>query len=148
MKKALADWEIPGNRLELEITEGILIKDASAVRRTLNELAELGVRIAIDDFGTGYSSLQYLKCFPIHSLKIDRSFVKDVARGGSDAAIAAAVLALGKALDLEVVAEGVETTDQLRCLEELGCTLIQGFLAGRPKPAPELTKQLAEPQTF
>ena len=148
VKKALLDWEIAGHRLEIEITEGVLIKDASAVRRTLNELAELGVRIAIDDFGTGYSSLQYLKCFPIHSLKIDRSFVKDVTRGGSDAAIAAAVLALGKALDLEVVAEGVETTDQVRCLEQLGCTMIQGYLAGKPKSAPELTKQLGEPQTF
>ncbi len=148
VKKALADWDIEGHRLEIEITEGVLIKDASAVRRTLNELAELGVRIAIDDFGTGYSSLQYLKCFPIHSLKIDRSFVKDVARGGSDAAIAAAVLALGKALDLEVVAEGVETIDQVRCLEQLGCTMIQGFLAGKPKSAPELTKLLSAPQSF
>lgn len=148
VKKALLDWEIAGERLELEITEGMLIKDINSVRHTLGELAELGVRIAIDDFGTGYSSLQYLKNFPIHALKIDRSFVKDVDRGGSDAAIAAAVVALGKALDLEVVAEGVETTAQVEVLERLGCTMIQGYLSGRPKAAPELTRLLYEPQPF
>ncbi len=145
IKKALLDWGIAGERLELEITEGVLVKDTNAAKRTLSELAELGVRIAIDDFGTGYSSLQYLKHFPIHVLKIDRSFVKDIERDTSDAAIAGAVVALGKALDLEVVAEGVETHAQVEFLSSLGCNMIQGFLVGRPKPAPELTKLLEKP---
>ena len=145
VKKALQDWDIAGHRLELEITEGVLVKDTEAAKRTLTELAALGVRIAIDDFGTGYSSLQYLKHFPLNVLKIDRSFVKDIERDGSDAAIAAAVIALGKALDLETVAEGVETRAQVEFLARQGCTMVQGFLLGKPRPAPELSQALKQP---
>lgn len=148
VKKALGDWGIEGERLELELTEGVLLRDMDLVRQTLSELAQLGVRIAIDDFGTGYSSLQYLKHLPIRALKIDRSFVKDVDRDSSDAAIAAAVVALGKALELDVVAEGVETRAQLEFLERLGCTSFQGFYGGKPRPAPELTQLLESPRGF
>lgn len=138
IKRAMAEWDIDGDRLELEITEGVLVKDTEAAKRVLSELSELGVKIAIDDFGTGYSSLAYLKHFPIHALKIDRSFVTDIERDQSDAAIAAAVVALGKALDLEVVGEGVESEGQLGFLQGQGCHRIQGYLLGKPRLAEEL----------
>lgn len=120
--------------LEIEITESVLMKDGDAALETLRELKALGVQLAIDDFGVGYSSLSYLKQFPIDRLKIDRSFVSAVDRDSRDRAIASAVIAMAKSLNLSVTAEGVETEDQLRFLAECDCDEAQGFLISRPAP--------------
>ncbi|HWH81817.1 MAG TPA: EAL domain-containing protein [Burkholderiaceae bacterium] len=114
--------------LELELTESILIQDAPEAMRRLQALAALGVRLAIDDFGTGYSSLAYLKRFPIRRLKIDRSFVSGLPAQASDRAIVQAIVQMGRALDMEIVAEGVETEAQRACLHAAGCDQFQGFL--------------------
>ncbi len=112
--------------------------EADAAGATLEALARIGVRVAIDDFGTGYSSLAYLKRFPIDTLKIDRSFVNGIVDDVQDAAIVRSVVALGKALNLTVTAEGVETAAQQQRLIEIGCDLGQGYLFGRPAPAAAL----------
>ena len=124
----LSEAGLPAQWLELELTESILIQDAQDAMQRLQALAQLGVRLAIDDFGTGYSSLAYLKRFPIGRLKIDRSFVSGLPSGESDAAIVQAIISMGRALHLQIVAEGVETEDQRRFLEHTGCNLYQGFL--------------------
>jgi len=125
--------------LELELTEKTLCEDGPASSRILGGLSELGVRVAIDDFGTGYSSLVQLKSYPVQTLKIDRSFIAGIPRDHDAAAIASAVISLGRILGLQVVAEGVETNDQLAYLHGLGCSRAQGFLFARPMPAAELT---------
>jgi diguanylate cyclase (GGDEF)-like protein len=132
---ALAFSGLRGERLVLEITEGTLMVDPAHAETILGKMAERRARIAIDDFGTGYSSLAYLKRFPISVLKIDRAFIKDLPESSKDAAICNAVLDLAKHLDLSVVAEGVETEDQLRHLAGRGCQYIQGYLTGKPMPA-------------
>ena len=113
------------------------MRDAAATVRTLSSLRELGVRLAVDDFGTGYSSLAYLQRFPVHALKVDRSFVAGLERAASDesTAIVRAIVSLAQALELRTVAEGIETEGQLAAVTELGCDLGQGFLLGRPAPA-------------
>ena len=121
--------------LELELTESMLMADPAAATEVLRELANLGVKMAIDDFGTGYSSLAYLKRFPVTRLKIDQSFVRDLSTDLNDAAIVSAVVAMAVSLKLEVIAEGVETIEQLRYLETHGCHAIQGYYFSRPKPA-------------
>jgi len=126
--------------LSLEITETILIEDTDKASRVLVELDRLGIAIAIDDFGTGYSSLSYLSKFPIRSIKIDRSFIHDITRDVKQLRLVRAIIRLGQDMDYTVVAEGVETEDQLTLLEELGCDLIQGFYYCRPKPAAELAQ--------
>ncbi len=131
----IAATGIEPEMLELEITEGCLIDDVDAVRRTLEALKSLGVRIAVDDFGTGYSSLSYLRRFPIDILKIDRSFVRDVCGDEDAAAIVAAIVALAHKLGLEIVAEGVETEAQRLFLEQQGCEIGQGYLFSPPLPA-------------
>ena len=126
--KALREAGLPAHWIELELTESILIKDAQEAMLRLQALARLGVRLAIDDFGIGYSSLAYLKRFPISRLKIDRSFISGLPDGESDAGIVQAIIQMGKALRLEIVAEGVETDAQREFLTGCGCDLFQGFL--------------------
>jgi EAL domain-containing protein (putative c-di-GMP-specific phosphodiesterase class I) len=124
-----------GHQLVLEITEGTLMVDPTHAEAVMEKMVERNVRIAIDDFGTGYSSLAYLKRFPISVLKIDRAFVKDLPGAHKDAAICKVVLDLARHLSLAVVAEGVETEDQLAWLDEQGCHYVQGYLTGKPMPA-------------
>ncbi len=125
---ALQDAGLAPDRIELELTESILIRDAEEALRVLESLAQLGVNLAIDDFGTGYSSLSYLKRFPISKLKIDRSFVQHLPDDESDVAIVTAIVSLAHALKLKVIAEGVETEEQRAFLQTLGCNELQGFL--------------------
>ncbi|WP_317202261.1 bifunctional diguanylate cyclase/phosphodiesterase [Janthinobacterium sp.] len=132
---AIAFSGLLGEQLVLEITEGTLMVDPVHAETILSKMAERKARIAIDDFGTGYSSLAYLKRFPISVLKIDRTFIKDLPESAKDGAICNAVLDLAKHLDLSVVAEGVETEEQMHFLESRGCQYIQGYLTGKPMPA-------------
>jgi diguanylate cyclase (GGDEF)-like protein len=133
---------LPGACLELEITESLLMVDETAAALAVRAVRELGVHVAIDDFGTGYSSLAYLKHFPIEALKIDRSFVADLGRDSNDAAICAAIIAMGRQLGLKIVAEGVETKEQLEFLATHGCTLAQGYYIAKPVEAAEMAKLL------
>jgi diguanylate cyclase (GGDEF)-like protein/PAS domain S-box-containing protein len=128
--------------LEIEITESTAMLDPAMTAEILLDLKNLGMSIAIDDFGVGHSSLNYLKRFPIDTLKIDQSFVKDITRGGSDGAIVSAVIAMGKALNIRVIAEGVETQEQLNFLKEHGCFEFQGYLFSRPMAASALTEMI------
>jgi predicted signal transduction protein with EAL and GGDEF domain len=128
--------------LELELTESILMHDAESSESVLESLKEMGMQLAIDDFGTGYSSLSYLKRFPINTLKIDQSFVQDIARDVDDASIVSAMIAMGKSLKQRVIAEGVETEAQLAFLRNLQCDEGQGFLFGHPVPADEFERLL------
>jgi diguanylate cyclase len=137
VRQALTESGIEPERLVLEITEGVLLQNPEQARVVLDALKSLGVRIAVDDFGTGYSSLAYLKRFPLSSLKIDRSFVRDMAHSINDRVIVSAVLSLARELGLQVVAEGVEDVEQLRFLTEKGCPLVQGYLIGKPLPVSE-----------
>ena len=132
----------PGN-LEIEITENVIMNDLEQISQKLRELADLGVRIAIDDFGTGYSSLNYLHRLPIHTLKVDQSFVKAIRSGVDDACIVNAIIAMAHGLKLEIVAEGVETDKQLEYLRTLGCHQVQGFFYGPAQPATDISKLLA-----
>ena len=127
--------EVSPSRLELEMLESAALEDMQYMRRMMQSCQALGVRFALDDFGTGYSSLSYLKRLPLDQVKIDQSFVRDVLTDPNDAAIVRTILALAKSLDLEVVAEGVETTGQLSFLRLHGCEGFQGYLFGRPGPA-------------
>jgi diguanylate cyclase (GGDEF)-like protein/PAS domain S-box-containing protein len=142
--KVLQDTGLNPQYLELEVTETILMETTEAAIQTLNELKSMGVRISIDDFGTGYSSLSYLKRFPIDTLKIDRSFVRDVTSDPDDKAIINAIIALARSLNLKVIAEGVETIQQLVCLHEQGSDGMQGYLFSPPLPKDSLTQLLKE----
>ena len=122
------------SQLELEITEGVLIGDFSRAVSILRRLKTLGVRIAMDDFGTGYSSLSYLQSFPFDKIKIDQSFVANLGHSQHSATIIRAVIALARGLDLPVVAEGVETAEQLNFLARENCNGMQGYYIGRPAP--------------
>ncbi|WP_042704413.1 bifunctional diguanylate cyclase/phosphodiesterase [Azospirillum sp. B506] len=125
---------IPANRLELELTEGAMIGDIEKAVAILNGLKDIGVRLSIDDFGTGYSSLAYLKRFPIDTLKIDRSFVRDIVKSTTDPAIVGTIVNLAESLGFDTIAEGVETQEQADMLQQQRCTRIQGFLISRPLP--------------
>jgi diguanylate cyclase (GGDEF)-like protein len=142
----LHDQGLAPQRLELELTESLLLEDNAATREVLGALAALGVRVAMDDFGTGHSSLSYLKRFDIDTLKIDRSFVSELPHDAEDLAIAAAIVAMGRSLQMKVVAEGVETEAQAECLARLGCDEVQGYLLSRPLPAAQLAPWLRERQ--
>ncbi|HKJ77277.1 MAG TPA: EAL domain-containing protein, partial [Gammaproteobacteria bacterium] len=135
VREVLEETGLPPERLELEITEGFVLGHAEQGIATLERLRELGVDLAVDDFGTGYSSLSYLKRLPITRLKIDRSFVADLPGDPDDAAIASTIIVMARNLGLEVIAEGVETAEQLAFLREQGCEAYQGFYLGRPVPA-------------
>ncbi|MEW6694397.1 Cyclic di-GMP phosphodiesterase Gmr [Tepidimonas thermarum] len=140
--QALQAHGLPPHLLELELTESILIRDADEALGKLQALADLGVALSLDDFGTGYSNLTYLKRFPLHRLKIDRSFIAAMPEDGVDAAIVAAIVQMGHALGMEVVAEGVERAEQLQPLRALGCDHYQGFWFARPMPAAALAALL------
>ncbi len=135
---ALAEAGLPASRLELEITEAVLIEDDEAALRILHQLRSIGVRVALDDFGTGYSSLSYLRRFPFDKIKIDRSFINDLTKPEGSSAIIKAVVAIASERNIATTAEGVETDDQRQKLHELGCAEMQGFLFSRPKPAADL----------
>lgn len=134
VQDVLRESKLQPEFLELEITEGVLAKNVQNTQHVLNVLRKQGVRIAIDDFGTGYSSLAYLKRFPVDVLKIDQSFVRDMLVDRSDAAIIEAIIKLAQALDLELVAEGVESQEQADALQRYGCEIMQGYLYSRPVP--------------
>jgi diguanylate cyclase (GGDEF)-like protein len=134
----LGKTSLAPNRLELEITESVLLHDNATTLQTLHRLKDMGVRISMDDFGTGYSSLSYLRSFPFDKIKIDRSFVRDLLTDRDSLAIVRAVTSLGTSLGASTTAEGVETQDQLDCLREEGCTEVQGYHVGGPLPAHEV----------
>jgi EAL domain-containing protein (putative c-di-GMP-specific phosphodiesterase class I) len=135
--RVLADTGLDPRRLDLELTESMLLEQTDAVVRDLQQLRELGIGISIDDFGTRYSSLTYVKHFPIDRLKIDQSFVRDLGSNPHDAAIVRAIVSLGHSLELEVIAEGVESAEQVELLQAEGCDEVQGYFFGKPMPASE-----------
>jgi EAL domain-containing protein (putative c-di-GMP-specific phosphodiesterase class I) len=140
----LADTGLPAEQLVLEITETVLMQDLEGTVAKLQELRRLGLLLSVDDFGTGYSSLQYLRRFPLDSLKIAKSFVDGVGGPSQDAAVARAIIELGTSFQLSVVAEGIEKPEQHAHLVDLGCTHGQGFLYSRPVPADQVERLLAE----
>ncbi|MDB5642209.1 MAG: hypothetical protein JWN07_1526 [Hyphomicrobiales bacterium] len=140
----LGETGLDPNRLDLELTESIVVGDFDAVAQDLQQLLDLGVHISIDDFGTGYSSLSYVKKFPVDRLKIDQSFVRNLTTDGNDAAIIRAIVTLGHSLNLSVVAEGVETAEQLARLRAEGCDEVQGYYFGRPMPAADFIAMLRQ----
>jgi diguanylate cyclase (GGDEF)-like protein len=139
---ALARAGLPPHRLELEITESVLLHESQTTLAMLHQLRDLGVRISMDDFGTGYSSLGYLRKFPFDKIKIDRSFVRDMSDREDSLAIVRAVTAMGASLGMTTTAEGVETREQLEQLRKEGCTEVQGYLFSRPRPAAEINELL------
>ncbi len=142
VRAALARSGLEPARLELEITETVLLSEGEDTLRTLHQLRDLGVRIAMDDFGTGYSSLRYLRSFPFDRIKIDRSFIQEILTNNESAAIISAVVALSRRLGILTTAEGVETAEQMERVREEGCDTAQGYLIGRPVPATELGRFL------
>ncbi len=140
--RCLAESGLPARALEMEITEGLLMRDTAAVMPILDALTALGVRISIDDFGTGYSSLSYLQRFPIDNLKVDRSFVSGIPRHRDSVVISRAVVAMAASLDMTVTAEGVETLEQAEFLQAAGCDKLQGFLFGAPMTAAAYERRL------
>ncbi len=142
MVKIMEESRLEARYLELEITETTVMHQAEEVTGMLDRLTEVGVRLSIDDFGTGYSSLSYLKRFPVHKLKIDQSFVRDITTDGDDAAIVGAIVAMARSLKLRVIAEGVETAEQLDFLRGLDCDEYQGYLFSKPIPAADFVRLL------
>ncbi|MBF0358109.1 MAG: EAL domain-containing protein [Magnetococcales bacterium] len=139
VETVLNETGMPAEYLELEVTEGMMMDDSEKATSILNKLRDLKLSISMDDFGTGYSSLSYLKKFPIHTLKIDQSFVRDLTLDSDDSAIVSAIVSMAKSLKLRVVAEGVETPEQMEFLKEIGCHELQGYLISRPIPGDEFT---------
>ncbi|MDP2266054.1 MAG: EAL domain-containing protein, partial [Thiobacillus sp.] len=146
VRQAIQESGIPPQLLELEITESILLENCDDTLKTLNALKQLGVSLAIDDFGTGYSSLSYLKRFPIDRIKIDRSFVRDLATDTNGLAIVRAIIALAQAMRLSVIAEGVETEAQLALLQSEECHNYQGYFFAKPMDAESVYQKLLPPQ--
>ena len=144
VEAALRDSGLPATRLELEITESLLLADNEPTLRTLHQLRALGVRISMDDFGTGYSSLSYLRSFPFDKIKIDRTFMRDLKSKGDSIAIIKAVIGLGQSLGMSTTAEGIETEEQLAAVRDQGCNEVQGFLFSPPVGAQAVADMLAE----
>ena len=140
--RALESSGLDPTWLVLELTESTIMSDAHAATILLQELRAMGVHLSIDDFGTGYSSLNYLKRFPIDSVKIDRSFIKEITTNSDDAAIAEAVIAMAHSMRMWVTAEGVESLEQLELLRSLNCDEMQGYFISRPVPAEEFEELL------
>ncbi len=144
--RLMKEFDVTTQRIEIELTENLFIRDPGAMVQKLQSLAAQGVMVAIDDFGTQYSSLSYLQKFPIHTLKIDKSFVWEIDREYRQHAIIKAIISIAHGLGLNLIAEGVETDEQLKFLEGEGCDEIQGYLVSRPLPLeamePLLHKQL------
>lgn len=128
---------LPAGRIEIEITEGAIVRDPVAAGEAIEQLRRCGFQVSLDDFGTGYSSFEYLRTLPLTGLKIDRAFVRDLEDDNRAQRLMACMIDVGHALDLEVVAEGVETAGQREILRELGCDLLQGFYFARPMPGQE-----------
>ena len=135
VSRVLGETGLPADQLILEITESLLVEKSGVAELALNALHDLGVSLVLDDFGTGYSSLAYLDHFPIDGLKVDRSFIAGLGAGVERTAIVQAIVGMARALSLSVVAEGVETVEQLTELERMECDFIQGFLFSQPLPA-------------
>ena len=143
LKDVLRESGLDPAKLELELTEGVVMGDANATIDSFNELKEMGIRLSIDDFGTGYSSLSYLSRFPLDELKIDRSFVTEFDKSENDASLVIAIIAMARSLNLDLVAEGVETREQYQFLTNNGAHVIQGYLFSKPVPAAELQALLS-----
>ena len=144
IKYCLAETNIDPMRLELEITEGVVMLQSEDVINSLNALSELGIKMAVDDFGKGYSSLSYLRRLPVHKLKIDKEFIDDLGQNKNARQVIDAIIKLGHSFNLKVIAEGVETKEQLKILEALGCDQAQGYYISKPLPAVEITKWVVE----
>ena len=140
---ALAGSGLAAGRLEIEITESVLLEHDANTMATLHSLRSLGAHIVMDDFGTGYSSLSYLRSFPFDKIKIDRSFIQDISKGGEAVAIVKAIISLARSLNIGIVAEGVETAEQLEILRAEQCTEIQGYFFSPPRPADCINEILA-----
>jgi len=140
----LRETGVAAEDLELEVTERLLLDRSERTLSILRALRDLGLRFAIDDFGTGHSAMRYLTTFPLDTLKIDRSFVARVTERDQDAALARAIVSMARGLDLDVIAEGVETPEQLEFLRANGCDFAQGFLLSKPVPAEAFARLLAE----
>jgi len=138
LKSILEQCGLPATRLELEITETVLLDNNEEHVAVLHEIKNQGISIVLDDFGIGYSSMRYLQMFPFDKIKIDKSFIQSMANHADSAAIVCAITALGRTLDIETTAEGVETADQLALLRSAGCQFAQGYLFSRPEPVSEL----------
>jgi diguanylate cyclase len=136
----IQEYDVNPAFLTFELTESMIMADTDNMLKKLKELKSLGTKLSIDDFGTGYSSLRYLNRFPLDSLKIDRSFVKELPESSDAAAIVNAILALAKALNLKTVAEGVETTQQMAFLQNTSCDSVQGYFFSKPMPVEEFQK--------
>ncbi len=144
VRRVLDETGLAPQCLDLELTESVLLSNAENSRSMLQNLANLGLRLSIDDFGTGYSSLSYLQALPVRRLKIDRSFIEAITVNPRDAAIVAAVISMGHSLDLEVLAEGVETEEQLAFLQAHNCDEIQGYYFSKPLEADVLAEKVRD----
>jgi EAL domain-containing protein (putative c-di-GMP-specific phosphodiesterase class I) len=133
-------YAISPDKLALEITEGVMLRDIDKSLNWLEAVHKQGFRVYLDDFGTGYSSLSYLKMFPVDTLKVDKSFVKDMREDGNEHTLVSAIIAMGHSLGLDIVAEGVETTAHMNALRSLGCQYAQGFLFSRPVSAEDFNE--------
>ena len=145
VEQALSHSGLPANRLELEITETVLLQESEKVLATLHDLRQMGVRIALDDFGTGYSSLSYLRSFPFDKLKIDQSFVREMATRSDCWVIVKAVTDLASQLGITTTAEGVETAEQLAWIRQAGCAEAQGYYFDRPQAETSIRRWFVEP---
>jgi len=140
LSSVLHGWHLEAPSLELELTESVLMKNADSAALLLKRVREKGIQVAVDDFGTGYSSLSYLRQFPVDALKIDQSFVRRITSSSEDAAIVVAIISMARSLNLRVVAEGVETIEELAFLQKHQCDELQGYYFSRPVPAGDFAR--------